>query len=108
MSLQKEGALALSLSNQVNVLNNGTERVHGRQDSDEGIAEDEKDVQQGEDDTSSTGMYKEGQIPMKYRIMAFAFVLFFSTGAAFAEVTMGPLKSTLQRELNLNSEYMSA
>jgi hypothetical protein len=42
-------------------------------------------------------------IPLKYRLTALAMVLFISTGTAFAEVTMGPLKSTLQRELKLNS-----
>ena len=45
----------------------------------------------------------EAAIPLKYRLMALAMVLFISTGTAFAEVTMGPLKSTLQRELKLNS-----
>lgn len=45
----------------------------------------------------------EAAIPLKYRLSALAMVLFISTGTAFAEVTMGPLKSTLQRELNLNS-----
>jgi hypothetical protein len=42
-------------------------------------------------------------IPLKYRIMAFCFVVLFSTGAAFAEATLGPLKSTIMKELNLNS-----
>lgn len=46
----------------------------------------------------------EAAIPLKYRLAALAMVLFISTGTAFAEVTMGPLKSTLQRELKLNSE----
>lgn len=45
-----------------------------------------------------------GQIPLRMRLLAFSFVLFFSTGAAFAESTIGPLKSTLRRELNINSE----
>jgi hypothetical protein len=103
MSVQKEGALALSLSNQLPVLGHG-EANHTR-DLDGGIAEDEKDVN-AQDDESSVGLYKEGQIPMKYRIMAVSFILFFSTGAAFAEVTMGPLKSTLQKKLDLNSEYL--
>jgi len=44
-------------------------------------------------------------IPMKYRIGAFAFIVFFSTGPAFAEYTLGPLKSTIRRELNVNSEW---
>ena len=48
----------------------------------------------------------EAAIPLKYRLMALAMVLFISTGTAFAEVTMGPLKSTLQRELKLNSESL--
>lgn len=44
------------------------------------------------------------QIPLHMRLIAFSFVLFFSTGAAFAESTIGPLKSTLLRELKINSE----
>lgn len=43
-------------------------------------------------------------IPMKYRIGAFVFILFFSTGSAFAEATIGPLKSTLLKQLEINSE----
>ena len=43
-------------------------------------------------------------IPMKYRAGAFAFIVFFSTGPAFAEYTLGPLKSTIRKELNVNSE----
>lgn len=45
----------------------------------------------------------QATIPLKYRLTALAMILFISTGTAFAEVTMGPLKSTLQRELKLNS-----
>lgn len=42
-------------------------------------------------------------IPLKYRLMAFSLILLFSTGSAFAESTLGPLKSTLVKELNLNN-----
>lgn len=42
-------------------------------------------------------------MPLRVRLIAFSFVLFFSTGAAFAESTIGPLKSTLMRELGMNS-----
>lgn len=47
---------------------------------------------------------KAVDIPMKYRWTAFAFILVYSTGAAFAEATLGPLKSTLLKELKINSE----
>ncbi len=43
-------------------------------------------------------------IPARYRWTALAFILVYSTGAAFAEATLGPLKSTLLRELRINSE----
>jgi hypothetical protein len=42
-------------------------------------------------------------IPAKYRWTAFAFILVYSTGAAFCEATLGPLKSTLLKELKINS-----
>jgi hypothetical protein len=47
-------------------------------------------------------------IPLKYRLMALSCILFFTTGSAFAESTLGPLKSTFVRELKINSEWMSA
>lgn len=42
-------------------------------------------------------------IPLKYRCIAFVFIMLFSTGAALAEATLGPLKSTLVKELDLTS-----
>lgn len=41
--------------------------------------------------------------PLKYRLIALSCILFFTTGAAFAESTLGPLKSTFVRELKINS-----
>lgn len=58
------------------------------------------------EDSSKGEQYVEvANIPLRIRYMAFSFVLFMSTGAAFAESTIGPLKSTLLRELQINSEY---
>lgn len=45
-----------------------------------------------------------GDIPWKWRIPAFCLILVWGTGASFADVTIGPLKSTLIRELGINSE----
>lgn len=42
-------------------------------------------------------------IPMRYRLLAFSMILFFSTGSAFSEATLGPLKSTLLKQLKINS-----
>lgn len=42
-------------------------------------------------------------IPFKYRMVALVTILFYTTGAAFAESTLGPLKSTFVKELNINS-----
>jgi hypothetical protein len=47
---------------------------------------------------------KHVEIPFKYRWTAFAFILVYSTGAAFAESVLGPLKSTLLKELQINSK----
>jgi hypothetical protein len=46
-------------------------------------------------------------IPMRHRLIAFSMILFFSTGAAFSEATLGPLKSTLLKQLKINSEPLS-
>lgn len=97
MSALKQDTLALSFKDQLPVLGSTTQQST--------LQDDEKDDISPDSDTDGILQdHPEGHIPMKLRIMAFAFVLFFSTGAAFAEVTMGPLKSTLQRELGLNSK----
>jgi hypothetical protein len=64
------------------------------------------DGEKAEDEDEYTPMTTSSvtQIPLHMRLIAFSFVLFFSTGAAFAESTIGPLKSTLLRELKINSE----
>lgn len=46
-------------------------------------------------------------IPWKYRIPAFCLILLWGTGASFADVTIGPLKSTLVKQLGINSEWCS-
>lgn len=43
-------------------------------------------------------------IPQRYRWTALAFILVYTTGAAFSEATLGPLKSTLLKELKINSK----
>lgn len=43
-------------------------------------------------------------IPMKYSLLAFSMIVFFATGSSFAEGTLGPLKSTLRKELKISSE----
>lgn len=47
-------------------------------------------------------------IPWKYRIPAFYMILVWGTGASFADVTIGPLKSTLIKQLGINSESRSS
>lgn len=47
-------------------------------------------------------------IPTKYRMIALVSILFYTTGAAFAESTLGPLKSTFVKELKINSECAAA
>jgi hypothetical protein len=57
-----------------------------------------------DDDTSSeTSAY----IPQKYRWIAFSMIIFFATGSGFAEGTLGPLKSTLVKQLKINSKYFA-
>ena len=98
MSAVKQDTVALSFNDQLPTLESRPRRESQDDEKEDPSPafETDKDLLQPE--------HPEGHIPMKLRIMAFAFVLFFSTGAAFAEVTMGPLKSTLIRELGLNSK----
>lgn len=42
-------------------------------------------------------------IPNRYRWTAFAMIIFFATGSSFAEAVLSPLKSTLLKELKINS-----
>ena len=46
-------------------------------------------------------------IPWKYRVPAFCMILLFGTGASFTDVVLGPLKSTLLKELQINSKFGS-
>jgi hypothetical protein len=94
----KQDTLAFSISNQVPILGSGIQISQPGSPT-----EDDKDVFSPNEKLVEKTEHVEAQIPMKYRIMAFAFVVFFSTGAAFAEITLGPLKSTLKKELGLNS-----
>jgi hypothetical protein len=75
------------------------------------VAADEKKFHSdGEDDDESAAAaaaaagQKIKVIPLHIRWIAFSFILFISTGSAFAESIVGPLKSTLLRELKINSE----
>lgn len=64
------------------------------------------DIHEKENDTetsSQTSVY----IPQKYRWMAFSMIIFFATGSSFAEGTLGPLKSTLVKQLKINSKSSS-
>jgi hypothetical protein len=64
----------------------------------------------GNDDTaekadgSETASQTSAYIPQKYRWIAFSMIIFFATGSSFAEGTLGPLKSTLVKQLKINSE----
>lgn len=82
----------------VPVLNDQSASEVGGNDNDDKASKHEPE----DDETSRRG--NGAVIPLKYRLTAVAMILFISTGTAFAEVTMGPLKSTLQRELGLNSK----
>jgi hypothetical protein len=61
---------------------------------------DEKDILEPNVPSEST-VY---DLPMKYRIAAFSMIVLFSTGSAFAEYTLGPLKSTLIKNLGITSK----
>lgn len=43
-------------------------------------------------------------IPWRFKILAGSMILLFSFGSSFSETTLGPLKSTLIRELGITSE----
>lgn len=45
-------------------------------------------------------------IPAKYRWTALAFIIVYSSGAAFTDISLGPLKSTLLKELKINSKLI--
>lgn len=42
-------------------------------------------------------------IPWRYKLTAFAFIVLWGTGSTLAEHTLGPLKSTIVRELKVTS-----
>lgn len=46
--------------------------------------------------------------PLHLRLIALSMILFFTTGAAFAESTLGPLKSTFVRELKINNAQFAS
>lgn len=60
-----------------------------------------------DDEVHLPGALQATEMPQSVRLVAFSFILFFSTGAAFAESTIGPLKSTLMRELGINNTQFS-
>ncbi|WVQ84824.1 hypothetical protein IAT38_006981 [Cryptococcus sp. DSM 104549] len=48
----------------------------------------------------------EVEIPLKYRIMAFSMILFFSTGSSWMQGVSSPLKSTFKKQLGItNAQY---
>ena len=47
------------------------------------------------------------QIPWRYRITAGLMIMLFAFGSSLSETTLGPLKSTLRRELDITSELSS-
>ena len=47
-------------------------------------------------------------IPWKYRLVAFTFIVFWGTALTFADQTLGPLKSTMIRELGVTSRSSMA
>jgi hypothetical protein len=48
--------------------------------------------------------FDQAQIPLRYRLLAFSMIIFFSTGSSYYENVLSPLKSTLLKELKINSE----
>ncbi|WVQ75748.1 hypothetical protein IAR50_005379 [Cryptococcus sp. DSM 104548] len=48
------------------------------------------------------------EIPMKYRIMAFAMIIFFATGSSFMQGVASPLKSTYKKKLGINNAQYGA
>lgn len=46
--------------------------------------------------------------PLHLRLIALSMILFITTGAAFAESTLGPLKSTFVRELKINNAQFAS
>lgn len=46
--------------------------------------------------------------PLHLRLIALSMILFFTTGAAFAESTLGPLKSTFVKELKINNAQFAS
>ena len=49
------------------------------------------------------GPEERERIPLRYRLIAFAMILMFSTGSSYAEAVLSPLKSTLRKELHINN-----
>jgi hypothetical protein len=48
--------------------------------------------------------FDQAQIPLRYRLLAFSMIILFSTGSSYYENVLSPLKSTLLKELKINSE----
>lgn len=47
-------------------------------------------------------------IPLKYRLVAFVMIVFFSSGSSYAQAVISPLKSTLRKELGINNAQYGA
>lgn len=69
--------------------------------------DDEKKFGDDEQEENDNAAIVKPEMPWKYKGVAFACVLLWGSGAWFADSTFGPLKSTIVRELKVNSEYNS-
>ncbi|GFZ49838.1 hypothetical protein JCM24511_07241 [Saitozyma sp. JCM 24511] len=52
--------------------------------------------------------FDQAQIPLRYRLLAFSMIIFFSTGSSYYENVLSPLKSTLLKELKINNAQYGA
>lgn len=64
----------------------------------------DKDQHNNDDGRDEQGVLIKPDIPWRYRLLAFSMILFFATSSSFCESTLGPLKSTLVKELKITSE----
>jgi len=71
------------------------------------VVDDEKETDAHEIEKAGIAV-QVSDTPLKYRLLALSCILFFTTGSAFAESTLGPLKSTFVRELKINSGFVTA
>ncbi|KAL7424462.1 hypothetical protein Q5752_000146 [Cryptotrichosporon argae] len=68
---------------------------------------DEKDGLE-DDAVAGTASSYLGDIPYRYRLLAFSMILLFATGSSFAQDVLSPLKSTIKKELGVNNAQYGA